>query len=223
LPAADIDLTLGETTADYRDEIEIRTKGVARWFTNFRGGAVSEGRLLRDGSAMPSRYDVLYTLRKRHDSRISLHVVERNGAAITERGPGDTSRKPPLAEIHRRNVVDPVAALAFIRQELRIKPHTVGRRFSIPVYDGARRFDALSLIMPSNPGILRLALSLRPIAGFKGETSEDGDPDDGPRDVEIDLTDDDRLLPVYVRVSIAYLPLVVRLDHLCPGRDRCGR
>jgi hypothetical protein len=94
---------------------------------------------------------------------------------------------------------------------------------------GVRRCAALRRGRPDRAGrprskntpVVQLLLSLRPIAGFKGETSEDGDPDTAPRDVDLRLSDDGRLLPLYLRVHIAYLPLVVRFDRPCPAIGAC--
>jgi hypothetical protein len=226
LPAAQIDLALGPTGSHYRPEIDIRTEGLPRWFTNFSGDATSEGELDPDGSARPSRYDALYTLRKNHGKRVALRVVDQDGGRLTLRGPEDTSTKPPLAETYRRNVLDPLSALAAIRHFLATHGHDVGGTFSLPVFDGARRFDVLGKIVPSEAApedgpVIQLLLSLRPIAGFKGETSEDGDPDSAPRPVDLRLSDDDKLLPLYMRVHIAFLPLVVRFERLCPALGAC--
>jgi len=223
LPAAEIRLSLGESAAQYRNEIAIESTGVSRWLTKFRAEAVGEGLLAADGSAAPSRYDARYDLRKRRDSRISLRFRARDGAVIAERSAEDTSRKPPLADPYRRDVVDPISALAFIRGELRVRPRRTGDRFTVPVYDGARRFDvAVEIVAAGAPDrMIRLDLRLLAIAGFKGSTSEDGDPDDAPRPVEVVLTDDAALLPVSLRVSIAYLPLVVRFDHRCATLASC--
>jgi len=101
------------------------------------------------------------------------------------------AESPLLAEAFRKNAVDPLSALERIRAALRA-PERDGS-FKIPVYDGARRFDIVGRVLPkTNPadGIIRAELTLRPIAGFKGETSEDGDPDDAPRKVELTVTDD---------------------------------
>jgi Protein of unknown function (DUF3108) len=224
LPAAEIRLKLRDGDGTYNDEIEIRTEGLPRLVTRFRGTAQAFGRLTPSQPAEPSRYDALYDLRKRRDSHISMRFVAREDAAVAERGSRDTSRKPPLAEAFRRNTVDPVTALERLRAAVSAREGAPGGRFSIPVYDGARRFDVVGRVLPKGEqtaGALRVELTLRPIAGFKGESSDDGDPDDAPRPVALTLTDDARLLPMSMTVRIFFLPLVVRLDHLCAASASC--
>jgi hypothetical protein len=217
-------LAFGDGAAGYRDEIHIETRGLARLFTKFRGGAVAECRLGDDGSAAPSRYDALYDLRKRHDSRISMRFVGSHGAVVAERTPADTSHKPPIDEAYRRNVTDPLSALASIRHVLKIKPLKPGSQFKIPVYDGSRRFDIAASVVSvgGNDNLVQLKLTLVPIAGFKGGSSDDGDPDDAPRPVDVTFTNDVALMPVSIRVSVAYLPLVVRFQHRCDTFAGCA-
>jgi len=224
LPAAEVRLGLGDTASDYRHEIRIETQGLPRLFTKFRADAVGEGKLTESGVAEPVLYDARYDLRKRRDQRLSLRFVERDGEIIAERTADDTSRKPPLSEIHRRDVLDPIAALAFIRQQLRVKPPKAGDAFTIHVFDDARRFDVKVRVIAvgGEDDTIRLGLTLKPIAGFKGETSEDGDPDSAPRPVDLTLSNDGRLLPLSLRVRIAYLPVSVQLDHVCASFAACG-
>jgi len=223
LPAGEIRLTLRDDPDLYRGEILIRTVGLAGLATRFRGSAVSEGRLAPALLPVPVRYDAVYDLRKRRDRRISMNFAPRAGITIAERGAADTSNKPPLAEPFRANVLDPLSALAAIRHELR-----QGRRgeFTVPVYDGARRFDVIVRILPPESGESRdrarqLELTLSPIAGFKGETSEDGDPDTAPRPVTLRISDDSRLMPLSMRVSLYYLPLAVELSRWCGAAAPC--
>jgi len=56
-------------------------------------------------------------------------------------------------------------------------------QFKIPVYDGSRRFDVAVRVVSvgGNDNLVQVKLTLVPIAGFKGGSSEDGDPDDAPR------------------------------------------
>ncbi len=220
LPAGELRLTLRNDPAAYRDEILIRTEGLPSLLTRFRASAFSEGRLAAARLPAPIRYEAAYDLRKRRDRRLSMEFASRAGTLVAERGTADTSKKPPLAEPFRTNVLDPLSALAAIRHELR-----QGNRgsFTIPVYDGSRRFDVGVQILSKQAGdpSLHLALTLAPIAGFKGETSEDGDPDTAPRPVALTISDDQRLMPLSMSVSLGYLPLVVELSRWCGAAAPC--
>jgi hypothetical protein len=224
LPAARIRLEFGETGTRYRDGIAVSTLGLPRLVTRFHGAAAAEGRLEPGRQAEPERYDALYDLRKRHDRRISMRFVAKDGATVAERGAGDTSRKPPLPEAYRRDAVDPLTAFERTREALRAALHEGRRSFTVAVYDGARRFDVKGQVLakPGDNGSLQVALTLRPIAGFKGESSDDGDPDDAPRPARLTLSGDGRLLPLSLEIPVYYLPLVVRLDHLCRGPQSCA-
>ena len=223
LPAANIRLKLRDSDPGYHDEIEIETQGLPHLLSRFRAKAQAEGRFAPDRPAEPSHYRAIYDLRKRRDSRVSMQFVNRTGAVIAERGADDTSRKPLLAEVFRKNAVDPLSALERIRGALRAA--TASGSFTIPVYDGARRFDIVGHLVPRkgpSEGTLRAELMLRPIAGFKGETSDDGDPDDAPRKVELIVTDDTRVVPLSITVPIFFMPLVIKFDHLCATPDPCS-
>src|SRR3954468_20450750 len=201
LPAGDIKLVLQDDPGGYRDEIAIRSEGLAWVFTRFRGTAVAEGRFT-DGPPAPEHYEAHYDLRKARGKRQTMRFISRAGAVFAERGADDTSQKPPLADQFRKNVLDPLSALTAIRHELRR-----GNRgsFTVPVYDGARCFDVVAQVLAKKEGdhVLHLRLTLSPIAGFKG--SDDGDPENAPRPVEVAISDDARLLPLSMRVSIAYM------------------
>lgn len=220
LPAGEIRLALRDDPGFYRNRIEIRTEGLPRIVTRFHGEAVAEGRLAGE-RPQPVRYGATYDLRKRRDRHLSMQFAARDGVVIAERGPEDTSRKPPLAENLRAGVFDPLSALTAIRDELRR-----GNRgsFTVPVYDGARRFDVRARVLPKRPGqaALDIELTLVPVAGFKGETSDDGDPDSAPRPVSLAVSDDQRLMPLSMHVSLYYLPLVVQLSRWCVPEAPCG-
>ena len=225
LPAGEIRLMLHEADAAYRHKIEIRTTGLPALLSRFRATALAEGRLAADRPAEPSHYDATYDLRKRRDRRISMHFIDRAGTVVAERGPDDTSGKPPLAERFRSNAVDPLSAFERVRGALRAR-HAADGSFAIPVYDGARRFDILGRILPktgAGDGVLRAELTLHPIAGFKGETSEDGDPDSAPRKVDLLVTDDGRMMPLSITVPVFFMPLVVRFVHFCAAAEGCPR
>ena len=203
----------------YRDEIAISSEALPHLVTRFRGTGVAEGKLL-GGTARPQRFDADYDLRKRKDRKLRMLFVARDGAVFAERGATDTSRKPPLKDQFRRNVIDPLSVINAIRAAVK-RGETA---FTVPVYDGARRFDAEVRVLPRDPkqpGV-HLSMLLRAIAGFKGDTSEDGDPDDAPRPVSLTLTDDDRLMPLAMSVRIWFLPLDATLERVCDAKTPCG-
>jgi hypothetical protein len=203
----------------YRDEIAISSEALPHLVTRFRGTAVAEGKFA-GGTARPQHFDADYDLRKRKDRKLRMAFVTRDGAVFAERGAADTSRKPPLKEQFRRNVVDPLSVINAIRAAVK-RGETA---FTVPVYDGARRFDAEVHVLPRDPkqpGV-HLSLLLRAVAGFKGDTSEDGDPDDAPRPVSLTLTDDARLMPMAMSVRIWLLPLDATLERVCDAKTPCG-
>ena len=119
-----------------------------RLVTHFRGSAEAAGRLAPDRLADPSRYEALYDLRKRRNSRIGMRFIVSDGAAVAERSADDTSRKPPLAEKYRRDIVDPLTAFERIRAAVAARKATPNATFVVPVYDGTRRFDILGASYP---------------------------------------------------------------------------
>src|SRR3954447_18628774 len=132
LPAGDIRLVLRDDPTGYRNEIAIRSEGLAWLFTKFRGTAVAEGRFA-DGPPAPEHYEAHYDLRKARGKRQTMRFISRAGAVFADRGPDDTSQKPPLADQFRKNVLDPLSALTAIRHELRRGNRDL---FTVPVYDG---------------------------------------------------------------------------------------
>ena len=224
IPAGEIQIRLHDGAAAYHDEIEIRTTGLPALITRLRGTGIAEGRLAADRPAEPSHYDAIYDLWKRRNSHISMRFVTRGGGTVAERGPDDTSRKPPLAEKFRSNAVDPVTAFERVRAALRAPRRSADGSFAVPVYDGARRFDILGHILPkkdASEGTLRVELTLRAIAGFKGESSDDGDPDSAPRKVDLVVTDDGRMMPLSITVPVFFMPLVVRFVQFCRPGEAC--
>src|SRR5205085_5426056 len=108
LPAGEIRLTLRDDPAGYRNEIQIRTEGLAHLLTRFSASAVGEGRLAAPPLPTPYRYEAIFDLRKARDRHLSMRFAPRAAGlqatslvfpiVIAERGPGDTSKKPPLPE-----------------------------------------------------------------------------------------------------------------------------
>lgn len=225
LPAGDIDLRLDDSADSYRSEIAIRTAGLPRWFTRFRGTAISEGGLSALGLAAPGRYDATYDLRSRKGKRISVRYRPDGADTVAERGPEDSSEKFLLEPAQRTGVVDPLAALSQMREAVR---NGLAQRggFTIPVFDGKRRFDVEERsftaetrdIAGRERRVLHLDLLLHPIAGFK-DSDPEGNPDDSSRALDVYFSDDEALIPLRLEVKIAWLTTVVEFTGRCdiPG------
>jgi hypothetical protein len=219
LPAARIRVLAHTSRDSYRVELAISTEGLPWMLSRFRGTAVVHGKFAAGNRPEPANYQSTYDLRKRKDRQLRMAFVARGGAVFAERAPGDTSRKPVLAEQYRRNVLDPISTIVAIQAAVR-RGET---DFTVPVYDGARRFDTIGRVLPRDPqsADLRLALSLKAIAGFKGESSDDPDPDDAPRPVKLVLSNNDRLTPQLLEFPIWYMPLEVTLLRVCEVNAAC--
>jgi len=221
LPAGEIEIRLDDRPDSYRSQIAIWTAGLPRWFTRFRGTAISEGGLSPLGMAAPGRYDATYDLRSRKGKRVSMRYRQDGGETVAERGPEDSSEKFLLEPAQRTGVVDPLAALSRMREAVR---NGLARRggFIIPVFDGKRRFDVeersltaeTHRIAGAERHVLHLDLMLHPIAGFKDNDPE-GNPDDSSRALDVYFSDDDALIPLRLEVKIAWLTTVVEYDGRC--------
>lgn len=227
LPAGEVVLRLDEDPAGFRSQIAVRSAGLPRWFTRFRAEGMSEGGFGRAGWAEPRRYAARYDLRSRRNKRVSMLFRAAGAARVAERGPDDTTHKPQLALAARIGVVDPLTALSRMREALRRGRARAGLR--IPVYDGKRRFDVVErdLVRTTRridgraQPVLRLALLLVPVAGFKDNDPE-GNPSTAPRGLEFVFTDDAELAPVAMSVAVGWFTMKVRLAGRCSAAAPCS-
>lgn len=228
LAVADIYLALDDDGSGYRATIDIRSLGVMKLLSKFGAHGSAEGSFGPDGAILPVRYDSDYKLRKKRNHQ-SLHYVTTGDGSTAERGPADTSTKPPLALQYRQNVVDPLAALAALRERLRQHLVVADASFKIPVYDDKRRFDVNGKFLGRETltidratyQALHFHLLLTPIAGFRSGAEEGEDIENKPREVELYLSDDARLVPLQLSLSVFYLPAVARLVGSCTPATPC--
>lgn len=221
LPAGHLVASFDDDDGGYRDTLRLDTVGLPRLLLRFRAEIESAGTFDPSGAAHPLRYGLDYDLRKYHGERVRVAYVARDGAVIAERTPEDTNRKPVLPEQYRRDVIDPVAALAAVRRHLRLRGVHPGDRFTLPVFDDVRRFDiAVTVGPPLKDKLVPVHLEVKGIAGFHNHKGADGD--DAPRPLDLTFTDDARLMPQSLTTSVAFLPLTVRLDHFCADMAHCG-
>jgi Protein of unknown function (DUF3108) len=223
LPAANLVMSFGGSDSAYRDEIHIETVGLVRWITHFHAVSHAEGRFA-DGGVQPAHYSALYDLHRHRDNQVGLDFVARDGEVIAERNAEDNSHKPPLDEIYRRGVLDPLSALAAIREHLRTNEPKGDDRFTVQIYDDIHRIT-INVVVVSVGGkddVVTLRMEFIPVAGFWTRPDASGDRESAPRQVDMTLTHDARLLPLSFATTASGLPVTISLDHLCADLATCG-
>lgn len=173
LHAADFALTLDEGAGKKSHWFRLETQGVIDWLIKLRVEAES----------IPGEsYRVHYTNRRRERS-LEVRYDEETGearSAITthSRSEDDTDEATETSGLDaefRTGVTDPLGGL--IEALVRVRSHLEGgdKTFTIPVFDGRRRFDmdgevlgtAVRTIGDERHPVYRLRLTTRPLAGFR--------------------------------------------------------
>jgi hypothetical protein len=222
LPAGHLVASFDDDNRTYRDTLQMEAAGLPQLLLHFRARIESAGTFAADGVAVPERYAVDYDLRKYRNQRVRVGYVVGDGGLVAERTPEDTNRKPPLPESYRRNVIDPLAAFAALRQHLRHHDAKAGDHFVLHVFDDVRRFDVAVSIRSAGgtSKLVRVHLDLLAVAGFRRKDDRYA-PEEAPRPVEVTFRDDGNMTPMQLDIMVAWLPLVVRFDHRCTDLVHC--
>ena len=217
--AAEIRLLLDENGTMFRNQLDLKTVGLAWLLSGFKLHAISIGE--SDVEVAPRTFDAFYDSKRRHDKRINLEFVDLTNGSVAEKGPNNSSTDPPLPEEFRRDVIDPLTSITAIRRLVRGRSMDRMKGFNLAVYDGKRRFDVEGSVTSTEtlhwrgkrvPSI-NLRLVLRPVAGFDGTSDDEHKPDATPRELEVTLTNDARAIPIRMSVPIAYVPAVIVLER----------
>lgn len=218
--AADIRLRLADGDGAFHNQLDIETVGLARLLSGFRARATSAGQT-GDDEIAPLAFDATYDSHKKRDKRINVHFVRRDDGSLAEEGPENTSKDPLIPAEFRRDVIDPLSCITAIRRLVREHGIEPGKSFTLPVYDGKRRFDVEGTVASTEAvrwgrrkvDALTLRLLLRPVAGFDHESDDGYKPDANTRELVVTVTNDARAIPVRMSVPIAYVPAIIVLDR----------
>ncbi len=156
LHTADFALSLDHNARSYSADFELRTRSIFKWLTGLELKAGASGAPDRTADAAtllePDRFQVLSRSKWRSMQTVvefdddglaeaSIQTLATYAAISKEYAQGDE----PLDPEHRTDVVDPlsalVAAIAHVRHHL---AEGGAKETTIPVFDGRRRFDALT-------------------------------------------------------------------------------
>ncbi len=176
---ADIQFIVDEDGHDWRGRFLVKSAGPIKWFTRLAADASGQG-LLEPLAALPRSY-VQHVVSNKSERTVELgfsgdppvgrRISDREIRVDPNREARDPEAVPDLSESQRRGTMDPIAALL-----------TLGRRaaagenhFTLPVYDGRRRFDLVvdsaghhtHGLMGTRRTTLDVVAVVHPIAGFK--------------------------------------------------------
>lgn len=140
IPIGRLDVSSASNGNDYAIEAQGRLTGLVGLFTSGHGAASAAG-TVRNGRVEPTRF-ALETSASRQDRTVRM-AMSRGAVTQVEADPVDEPHPHavPLADSHRRGVVDPVSAFVLApHADLAIDDPRQCER-TVPVFDGSSRFD----------------------------------------------------------------------------------
>ncbi|MBL8630627.1 MAG: DUF3108 domain-containing protein [Rhodospirillaceae bacterium] len=234
LHIADVVVSLDQSKVTFDSRLEMRTRGVAEAFQDFRADVKSTGAFNADlGGVIPATYsrswrspEIATEMTMTYDAATGApnQLAERvfnpvTGEAVPEdKLPWNTKRKPvpPVPEKLRIGALDPVTAFIASRHQIMESGKTEVR---VPIYDGRRRYDIISTkgeaktytIRGKEHMLVPVQARLEPVFGFEEETEE------RMREAETKIlfSTDARFVPVQVILSTNLFSSVMNLVAEC--------
>jgi hypothetical protein len=213
--------------AGYKAKLVVETVGLTERLVRYRARTLAAGEVAPDRGLLPQSFSSEYQTRKKARRAVvtfdpaSGDVVD---LAITKRGKPDRSKVP---EELRKGVIDPLSAFLGIREHLaRMRP---GTPYHAPVFDGRRRYDLEASVVGHDRAtiagreqpVLRLALAVTFVAGADPDDLDEIASDPERMQFDLLLSDDERLLPLQMRMQGSLLPASIELLQDCSGAAGC--
>ncbi len=211
----------------YRSELVIQTVGLVEKLARYRGISLAVGQLGADDTLTPLTFRSEYSSHKK-DRRSIVRFDPESGDVvdldITKRGKPDSSKVP---EALRRNVVDPLTAFFQVRDY--VAAGATDQPFTAAVFDGRRRYDLEAAVIGHDrvsvvgrkQAVVRVGLKLQFLAGANQNDLEEADIDDDNLELELLLSDDQRLLPLQMRMLDTTFGASIELLQDCSGDAGC--
>lgn len=230
LHVADVVITLDQSTDAYESRLEMRTRGVAQMFQDFRADMKSEGAFTAEtvpavftrawrgpetASEMTMRFDPV-TGAGPANERLYHPVTGED--LKREDMPWYNRRNPtkPVPEKLLMGAVDPVSAFISARRQMLESGQSEVR---VPIYDGRRRYDIISTVGVARTFNIRnqertlipITSRVEPVYGFAPDS------EDRMRESEGTLlfTNDQRFVPVQIILSNEMFSSVMNLVAEC--------
>jgi hypothetical protein len=226
---ADIEFTSDETSNTWQGRFAVHGAGIVRWLTKLEADAGGHG-AMGPVSALPQSYfqhvvsnksERTVELAFRGDPPLGARLSDREIYVNPAKQARDPEAVPDLPEEQRRATMDPISAILSLGRRVAAGD----KRFTLPIYDGRRRFD-LDVTL-TGPGQHRLIGQWRktidaiaivhPIAGFNAYHRRWWS--DAKFDAFIDPA---TALPLQIRSSSFVATVVLTAKAMCPPQPDCA-
>jgi hypothetical protein len=229
LKGADIQFTVEEDASGWNGRFHVIGAGLVRWLTKLDADAGGHGKLNASG-AQPESY-TQHVISNKSDRTVELafrgepptgtRVSDREVFIDPKKQGRDPEAVPDLPEAQRRDTMDPIAAILTLGQRA-VKGD---KRFTIPIYDGRRRFDLdVTVSGPGRHGLMKRQVYtidaigvVHPIAGFNPYHRK------WWNDAKFEVFLDPKTgLPLRISSSSFLAAVVLTVKAICPGQTVCA-
>jgi len=180
LRAAEMLLTVDQEARTWTGDIVIHTAGFVHWLTGLMIDAHGHGRSVGTTGDLPDTY-TQHVVSFRSDRTVELgftgdpatgrRVHDKEVFSDASLAARDAENVPDLPETQRQGTMDPIAAVLTLGR----RAIAGDRKFTLPVYDGRRRFDlAVEILGHAKHGLnghptetIDAVAIVHPIGGFK--------------------------------------------------------
>jgi Protein of unknown function (DUF3108) len=235
LHVADVVVSMDQTPESYQSRLEMRTRGVAELFQDFRADMKSEGGFVTAGApvrTVPTLYSRAWSGPKMASEMTMqfdpltgfIPSQERlfnplTGAALTQEDMPWNNRRKPIPVVPdnlRAGALDPVAA--FIAARRQVLDSGTGE-VRVPIYDGRRRYDIISRVGKSHSYTIKdqtreltpVTSRVEPVFGFEPDAEDRMRESTGTTL----FSSDDRFVPVQIILANDMFSSVMNLVAEC--------
>jgi len=241
-------VVLSQSDANYRIEMKVTTRGVAKMVKTFSSDMLGEGRFSAAGITQPAIYSRKWATDE-IASDMTITFDHATGLAKSEERYFHPVTATPIARADlpwndrnddvkevpddmRANTFDPMAAFVAARGIIRAQGIANGpKNFRVPVFDGRRRYDIVGnaeaargvSINGATHNVIPIKVRLEPIFGFGRKSQARMKDSEG----KLLFTNDARFIPVQVTIRNEILSGVMNLTAACsqtaPACDNFGK
>lgn len=207
------------TQEGYGMRLHMRSRGVAKLLTDWKGNSAASMYERDDKSFVPKRFLTAYENRKK-PKRIEL-LFNKAGSVQKEsvEPPDNRDKRPAVPAANKNGVYDPVSLIFAARHEVRKAIEAGKNTFTMKMYDGRRRTDLpFTILGMTEEGLIHISFTEIPVAGYTDREMKGVK--DGERQISLYLSRHD-LFPVFVKGTSPLGSATIRYSKDCDSVAAC--